>query len=307
MAQSALRRVTSNLMLGATAGYVVAVGGAMLWLRVAPTPDFLVVALAPALFFAHRFGSWIRDWAPFVVAFLLWDGLRALAGHVATSRVSPGGLVVDRALFGDPVPPVALQHAAAAVHLAGAADLLATVADLGHFPGIFALALVVWLKNRPAFTLYAEALFATAFTALVVFMIWPTAPPWFAAEQGDLAGLRHVMNEVMTVRWSGFYDSLDPNRFAALPSLHAALPLLGFLALRRLRSRLAWVALAWTLLVWVSIVYLGEQYVADVPAGAGLAGAWWVAVTHRRSVLVTLRAWRTRAAPQPGLGRTSTS
>ena len=285
MAQAASHRGASSVMPLAAAAYVVVVAAAMLWLRVAPTPDFLVVALAPALLFARRFTAWIHDWAPFVAALLLWDGLRAVAGEVALRGVSSGGLGIDRAVFGDPVPSIALQQAAAALHLARPADLVATAADLGHFPGIFALALLLWLKSRPAFALYAKALFATAFTALVIFLALPTAPPWFAAEQGQLAGLRHVMDEVMTVRWSGFYNSLDPNRFAALPSLHAALPLLGFLALWRLRSRLAWAALAWTLLVWLSVVYLGEHYVADVAAGAALAAAWWVAlsVLERRS------------------------
>lgn len=268
-------------MLLASSLYVAAAAAVMLWMGVAPTPDFLLAALAPAVLLGGRFPAWIRDWAPFAVVLLLWDGLRSLADRFALTGVHGGGLAWDRAIFGDPIPSIALQRAAEAAGLARPLDLAGTAVDLGHFPGIFAFALVIWLKDRRAFRTYAKALFATAFAALVVFLAWPTAPPWYAAEQGQLEGLRHVMASVLSVQWRGFYQQIEPNPVAALPSLHAALPLLAYLTLRRLRSRLAWVALAWTLAVWVSVVYLGEHYVADVVAGTAFAAASWVVITVR--------------------------
>jgi membrane-associated phospholipid phosphatase len=93
-----------------------------------------------------------------------------------------------------------------------------------------------------------------------------------------IGGLRHVMTEVLPVHWSRVYGSLDPNPVAALPSLHSALPFLGYLALRDIRPRLAWLALAWCGLVWTSVVYLGEHYVVDVVTGVGLASVAWGAV-----------------------------
>ena len=86
------------------------------------------------------------------------------------------------------------------------------------------------------------------------------------------------MTEVLPVHWSLYYDSLDPNPVAANPSLHSALPFIGFLALRTLRPGLAWLALAWCGLVWLSVVYLGEHYVLDVVTGVGLASLTWGAI-----------------------------
>ena len=118
----------------------------------------------------------------------------------------------------------------------------------------------------------------SAVAALLIFVLLPTAPPWYAAEHGLIHGLRHVMTEVMPMRWSYYYGSLDPNPVAADPSLHSALPFLGYLALRTLRPRLGWAALAWCGLVWVSVVYLGEHYVLDVVTGIGFALLAWGAV-----------------------------
>ena len=99
----------------------------------------------------------------------------------------------------------------------------------------------------------------------------PTAPPWYAAEHGLLPGLQHVMIQVLPVKWSSYYQSLNPNPVAANPSLHAAMPFIGFLALLRLRSPLAWPLLGWCVLVWFSIVYLGEHYILDIVCGVALA------------------------------------
>jgi membrane-associated phospholipid phosphatase len=79
------------------------------------------------------------------------------------------------------------------------------------------------------------------------------------------------MYDVLPVKWTAYYSSLNPNPVAANPSLHAALPFVGFLALLRLRSPLAWPLLAWCVAVWFSVIYLGEHYVLDVVAGVVLA------------------------------------
>jgi len=158
-------------------------------------------------------------------------------------------------------------------------DKAAASVDLLHFPAVLCIAFVIWLHGRPAFLTYSLALFATAIVAFVIFLLLPTAPPWYAAEHGLIPGLQHVMTQVMPVSWSGYYQSLDPNPVAADPSLHAAFPFVGFLALLRLRSPLAWPMLVWCVAVWFSVIYLGEHYLLDLVTGVGLATLCWKAAT----------------------------
>ena len=67
------------------------------------------------------------------------------------------------------------------------------------------------------------------------------------------------------------------NAYAAMPSLHAAFPLLGALFALRLWGRRAWPTLLYTAGVWLSIVYLGEHYIVDIIGGVIFAIAAFLA------------------------------
>ena len=64
---------------------------------------------------------------------------------------------------------------------------------------------------------------------------------------------------------------------AAMPSIHAAYPFLGFLFGFRLLGWRALPLLIYSACVWLSVVYLGEHYVVDVIGGIILAGAAFAA------------------------------
>jgi hypothetical protein len=277
-------------MLLLTLAYIALIAGWMLWRGIVATPDYLLLMLAPVALLAGRLKAWFTDWVPFVSLLLLWEGMRSLAYRFAATGVHWGNLRPELLLFHGRLPGLWLQQAVHAMGAAGLVDRLAAGVDLLHFPATLALALVVWLNGRRDFMRYSAAFFATSLAALVIFLLLPTAPPWYAAEHGMIQGLHHVMTEVLPVRWSLYYGSLDPNPVAADPSLHSALPFLGYLALRGLRPRLAWLALAWCGLVWLSVVYLGEHYVLDVVTGVGLASLAWGAVALASSRLAARAA-----------------
>jgi membrane-associated phospholipid phosphatase len=117
-----------------------------------------------------------------------------------------------------------------------------------------------------------------AFVAFVIFLLAPTAPPWYADSHGVITGVTKIISTTLPSDISPYYALLNPNPVAAFPSLHAAFPFLGYLAIRETFSRrVSWLALGWCVAVWFSVVYLGEHYVVDVVAGIGLAAAsWWV-------------------------------
>lgn len=265
-------------MLAGGAAYVALVGGVLLWRGMVATPDLLFVALVPLGLLSGRFLTWLQDWVPFIAALLGWEAMRSVADRISVSGVHTGSLYLERLLTQGHLPEVALQQALDQGGLGWFLDRAATAVDLLHFPAVVGVAFIVWLHGRKVFLQYSLALYATALVAFAIFLLAPTAPPWYAVEHGWIHGLQHVMTQVMPVRWSAFYQSLDANPVAADPSLHSALPFLGFLALRSLRSRAAWPLLAWCVMVWFSVVYLGEHYLLDVVAGVVLATLAWRAV-----------------------------
>jgi membrane-associated phospholipid phosphatase len=105
-----------------------------------------------------------------------------------------------------------------------------------------------------------------------------------------------ILNETVDKLWgpnywvSPLYSHLNPNQFAAFPSLHAAFPALAAVYAWRRYRLLALALVAWTLAVGMSIVYLGEHYVVDV-----LDGFLYVAAAT--VIVETVSRWRFKARP----------
>jgi membrane-associated phospholipid phosphatase len=149
-----------------------------------------------------------------------------------------------------------------------------------HFPLPIVVGFVFWVNDRGHYWRFISALLLMSFLAFVTYLFFPTEPPWIA----NSAEVHKVINETVE-KWgvdylvSPLYSSLNPNKFAAFPSLHAAFPALtAIYAWRRYRA-LAIGLLAYTACVWVAIVYLGEHYFVDALAGLAYAFAATAIVT----------------------------
>jgi len=191
-------------------------------------------------------------------------------------------------------PSQVLQHAVSGTTLHVLA-VAGTVVYFCHFAVPLLVGLVLWLKDRAQYLRFVTALLGMCMVGFVFFMLVPTAPPWYAAQDHVLSGVTDLINSQHTLpsAISPFYSLLNPNSTAAFPSLHAAFPFLCFLALRRVYPRGSWILFGWSCLVFVSVVFLGEHYVIDVIGGVLLASAaWWVmmhAVVPHVTVLRTAR------------------
>ena len=110
-----------------------------------------------------------------------------------------------------------------------------------------------------------------SFAAFIFYLLIPVEPPWLALPS-VVKIIDHTLPSYTDIPGipvpATVYHWVNPNKVAAMPSLHAAYPLLGFLFGLRLWGRRAWPILLYTVCVWVSIVYLGEHYVVDVIGGA---------------------------------------
>lgn len=112
----------------------------------------------------------------------------------------------------------------------------------------------------------------------VLYAAVPTAPPWWAAENGHVdPRVRRIMVEVGQEQWGRswepMYAFLGGNPWAAMPSLHFAASLMSAILLTEagaVEGALGW---AYALSLGFALVYLGEHYVVDLVAGAALVAA----------------------------------
>jgi len=179
----------------------------------------------------------------------------------------------DRRLLGGQ-PNVALQRALARPGAPRPLDYALTVAHWAWFVQPHAaVAWILW-RHPERFPRSAVSMCAVFDLGLIGYFAVPTAPPWWAAEQGRIGGLHRIMEDVgrrvWGRLWGPLYGFLGGNPLAAMPSLHFATSVMAAHELGEtggLPAALGW-AYAGTL--GFALVYMGEHYVLDLLAGLAL-------------------------------------
>ena len=313
----ALSAWTDGLLVGVAVAYVAFVSALTVLRDVPLTPDVLVVAGALILVMAarHRFAA-LRDWTPFVVLFLAYELMRGLADEVGMPVHVGDVAALERSLFGGQLPTAVLQGW---LHPASGTDWLAvagTVVYYFHFVLPVLTAVLLWRFRPVLFHPYLISLILLSFAGFVTYLLLPVAPPWFAAQAGQIGMLPgepmvqdlklHAFSAVVGgigLDGESLYDvaflALSANPVAAFPSLHAAFAFLSFLVLRRAFGAAGLLGLAYFVAVACTIVYTADHYVIDVLAGVGYAtaayGLMWLLVRRVRGLPL-----RRMAAPQAG-------
>jgi membrane-associated phospholipid phosphatase len=182
-------------------------------------------------------------------------------------------IVSDRALGAGKLPNTRLQRRLARLPRVGVVNRFLTWTHWVWFFEPYAALSLVLIRRNERFPRAARQMAAVFDIGCAVYFALPTAPPWWASEQG-LTGeeVRRIMVEVGEDTWGSawpkMYDTLGGNPWAAMPSLHFATSLVAALSLAeagKLEGALGW-SYAGTL--GFALVYLGEHYVTDLAAGA---------------------------------------
>ncbi|HET7573677.1 MAG TPA: phosphatase PAP2 family protein [Solirubrobacterales bacterium] len=186
-------------------------------------------------------------------------------------------IAVDRALGAGTLPTVRLQRALAGTRFAPHVDRALSWAHwLWFLEPYLALAWVL-ARDRERFGIAARQLATTFDLGCVLYFAVPTAPPWWASEQGMSGGeVRRIMAALGEETWGPAWPALyraagEGNPWAAMPSLHFATALVAAMLLAEtggVEGALGW---AYALTLGFALLYLGEHYLTDLAAGALLA------------------------------------
>ena len=169
----------------------------------------------------------------------------------------------------------AIHNHPAVDFLAGAAYILYLYQPLAAFTLFF-----FWGKGKPR--RLALAFLLANLLGMAVYLAYPAAPPWYVAEYGlgparpdappSAAGAARFDALVGVDYFAGFYRR-NTNVFGAVPSLHAAYPLIVFLCSAGMGRAWRLGALGFALWVGFSALYLQHHYLIDVLAGYSCAAA----------------------------------
>ena len=155
-------------------------------------------------------------------------------------------------------------------------DYAAWAVYMTHFFAVWITAAVLWRVARERFRRFAVTAVLLSLWAFATYWAYPAQPPWLAGDDGLIPHVDRVVPAVwghlgvQTVQ-STYENSGFVNTVAAMPSLHAAFPLMLLLFFW---SAGRWVRLGlglYTLAMAFTLVYGGEHFVADIVAGWAMA------------------------------------
>ena len=248
----------------------------------------------------------VVDWLPFAGFLIAYDIARGLADNLGIAAHTSTGIDFDRALFGHTIPSNWLQDRlfdAAAAHWY---DYVGFFVYLSHFFVTLVIAALLWRFRYPLFRRWRTMVLTIAGAGFATYVLFPGTPPWLASEQGHLPYITrtigYMWQHVHVYPAASLFETGNGyvNDVAAVPSLHAAYPVLVMLFLWGLARPWQRVLLvAYPLAMGFTLVYAGEHYVFDVVLG------WVYAVGVYAAVLLfeRVRAGNREASPSAiGLG-----
>jgi PAP2 superfamily len=293
-----LRRSRSPLKPLVRAGALAALAGAFVVplarrrLRV-PTPlTVAAVGAAPAALAVLRPRTKGRDaamfalqmWAFTIVHELPYDNPERLRSRLKVRYP----IQADRVLGAGRLPNIRLQEALSRPGEVRPLDRVLAVAHWAWFMEPHLALTWILLRHDDRFVRAAGQMAATFDLGCAAYFAIPTAPPWWAAEQGEMDDqrigergaegtsppVRRVMVEVGERTWGRawprLYQSLGGNPWAAMPSLHFGTSLLAAKLLAETGPAAGGAGWAYSLTLGFALVYLGEHYAIDLVAGAAL-------------------------------------
>lgn len=227
---------------------------------VVPGPEFVFLCFFIYAMYSKWTRRFVKDWAPFVALLLSYQAMYGLVGRIAGIVHVQEPIRADLQIFGS-IPTLVLQQ----LYRTPILDYLGALVYSLHFiaPTIFAF--LLWKYKSQHYWKYTLALAISTYAALITFLVYPVAPPWYGINATRI--LFQVDNTVGVQVYRTIFDFFQPNPFAAFPSLHSTYPWVISLFAVKIWKKKALPVLVFPILVWFSAVYLGEHYVVDVIGG----------------------------------------
>ncbi len=254
------------------------------YVRTIWTPDILFLALLGLFVILGQGKRFMVYFLPFIILLLSYEKLRSLVPYINKHVHYLEMVKFDRWLFGGTLPTAWLQQHWYFGHVAWY-DFYFYFLYMLHFVAPVLLAVIIWKYRPKDYWFFITALLLLSYVGFIIYVLFPAAPPWLASDMGKIPPIHRISSDVWAAfgvkNFSQYYQQLSPNAVAAMPSLHAAYPLLFTMVVRKLWGN-GWflASLIYPVSIWVGVVYLGEHYVADVVAGVGLAFLSYLATPY---------------------------
>ena len=155
-------------------------------------------------------------------------------------------------------------------------DFIAGAFYLTWVPLPLIFGVYLFFKNKKLLVHFSFAFLLTNLVGFIIYYLYPAAPPWYKLMHGDIvdftisgsaAGLVDFDNIIGVPIFQNMYTR-NSNVFAAIPSLHAAYPVVLFYF--GLKNKVRWMYILFfidILGIWYGAVYTLHHYIIDLLLG----------------------------------------
>jgi membrane-associated phospholipid phosphatase len=243
---------------------------------------YALVSLPLIMVVGRRRLVFLKSWIPFLIVFLSYEALQGLVSVVVANSGIISLYAIDAPLWG-----FNLTGAVQSALLSTTMTAVMTFFYSLHLPLVILASIYLWYTDKSIYRKYTYAIIITSYCALVTFLLFPTAPPWY---EGAATNLLQGINSAAPVQvYTSVMNLIEADKFAAFPSLHSAFAIIFLFYMRR-RGRLhGLVALPITAGILFSTIYLGQHYLIDMIGGAVyslsacLLVDWFIKRSERKS------------------------
>jgi len=242
-----------------------------------PENYYLVLIWWSAFYLSEKSRRFVLGFSIFILFWIIYDSMRALPNYEVSSVYIKEPYDLEKLLFGINYQNKLLTpNEYFSINNTHVLDFLSGFFYINWMPVPLAFGLWLFVKDKELFLKFSLVFLTVNLLGFMVYYIYPAAPPWYVAKYGfDLhigvpgsrAGLARFDELIHYPLFEGIYNK-NANVLAAMPSLHAAYPVIVLYF--GLKKKVGWLNILFAVFVagiWFSAVYSGHHYIIDVIAG----------------------------------------
>jgi len=241
----------------------------------------LVIIWISAYYINDKSRRFIIGFSIFIIFWIIYDSMRIIPNYEVSTAHIKEPYDFEKALFGINLSDKFLTpNEYFSLYNNKFLDFLSGFFYINWMPVPLGFGVYLYLKDKYVFVNYSIAFLLVNIIGFVIYYIYPAAPPWYVelydfdlhiGVPGNRAGLVRFDELVNIPVFEAIYNK-NANVLAAIPSLHAAYPVIVLYF--GIKKRLGWIIILFVVFmlgIWFSAVYSGHHYIIDIILGISIA------------------------------------
>ncbi|RLD60487.1 MAG: inositol phosphorylceramide synthase [Bacteroidetes bacterium] len=242
-----------------------------------PEHYFLILFWLFAYFGNEKSRRFITAFSIFIIYWIIYDSMRIIPNYEVSQVHIKEPYELEKALFGITANNTLLTpNEYFILHNNHFLDFLSGMFYINWVPIPLAFGVYLYLKDKYLFTKFSLVFLFVNIAGFIIYYIYPAAPPWYVelygfdlqlGVSGNSAGLSRFDKIIGIPVFENIYNK-NANVLAAIPSLHAAYPVIVlYYGIKKRLGWVNWLFVIFMLGIWFSAIYSNHHYIIDIILG----------------------------------------